>query len=202
MRSIILGRRDGSPFVYNKPKIRRLLSGSSTTSIRFVARLTRGPALSSGRLFRQNECICSYFYNVTVRKFGTGEETVCSEPWEVKTSPCRHLHCRRLEEPKIGKHGVANMWVYISYMGRRNPLTDWARLFIGGRYPWRNHDVITYWHDLVTTAKGCGVKFKRSHCLYWSSLQHVSVWYQIQESAAYSTVRARQSRHLAWIRLK
>ena len=42
-----------------------------------------------------------------------------------------------------------HLGVYFAYMGRRNPLTDWARFFLGGRYPWRNHARHIWFYGMV-----------------------------------------------------
>ena len=68
--------------------------------------------------------------------------------------------------------------VYFAYMGRRNPLTDWAQFFLGGRYPWRNHARQIWWRSLKGFRGSCGSNFSISHWLCWSSLQHshTTVW--------------------------
>ena len=68
--------------------------------------------------------------------------------------------------------------VYFTYMGRRNPLTDCARFFLGQRYPWRNHACQIWWRSLKGFRGSCGSNFSISHWLCWSSLQHshTTVW--------------------------
>ena len=70
------------------------------------------------------------------------------------------------------------MWgVYFAYMGRRNPLTDWAHFLVEGI-----HDVITHARFGDDRLRGSlvvwGSKFSISHWLCWSSLQHshTTVW--------------------------
>ena len=62
--------------------------------------------------------------------------------------------------------------VYFAYMGRRNPLMDWARFFLGERYLWRNHACQIWWRSLKGFRSSCGSNFSISHWLCWSSLQH------------------------------
>ena len=62
--------------------------------------------------------------------------------------------------------------VYFVYMGRRNPLTDWAHFFLGERYPWRNQSCQIWWRSLKGFRGSCGSNFSISHWLCWSSLQH------------------------------
>ena len=68
--------------------------------------------------------------------------------------------------------------VYFAYMGRRNPLTDWAQFFLGERYPWHNQACQIWWPSLKGFRGSCGSNFSISHWLCWSSLQHshTTVW--------------------------
>ena len=68
--------------------------------------------------------------------------------------------------------------VYFPYMGRRNPLTDWAQFFLGERYPWCNQASQIWWRSLKGFRGSCGSNFSISHWLCWSSLQHshTTVW--------------------------
>ena len=68
--------------------------------------------------------------------------------------------------------------VYFAYMGRRNPLTDWAQFFLGERYPSRNQAHQIWWRSLKGFRGSCGSNFSISHWLCWSSLQHshTTVW--------------------------
>ena len=68
--------------------------------------------------------------------------------------------------------------VYFAYMGRRNPITDCVRFFLGERYPWRNHACQIWWRSLKGFRGSCGSNFSISHWLCWSSLQHsrTTVW--------------------------
>ena len=68
--------------------------------------------------------------------------------------------------------------VYFAYMGRRNPLTDWAQFFLGERYLWHNHACQIWWRSLKGFRGSCGSNFSISHWLCWSYLQHshTTVW--------------------------
>jgi len=67
-------------------------------------------------------------------------------------------------------------------MGRRNPLRDWPQIFIGGRYPWRNHACQIWWRSLKGFMGDLGEGGLSSafpiDFAAWSSLQlsHFTVW--------------------------
>jgi len=68
--------------------------------------------------------------------------------------------------------------VYFAYMGKRNPLTDWAHFFLGERYPWQNQACQIWWRLLKGFRGSGGSNFSISHWLCWFFLQHshTTVW--------------------------
>ena len=78
---------------------------------------------------------------------------------------------------KRSKHSKV-LGVYFTYVGGKTPLADRAQIFLGRRYPRRNHVCQIWWRSVQGFSVGWGSNFAIPHWLWLSSLQHshTTVW--------------------------